>query len=133
MADEHASHHVNYLMIFIMLCVCTLLSIISDVVPIDRTKPLNNLFLIVLVLAIATAKALFVLVYFMHLKFEGKWKFILLAPTVILAIGLPLALYPDIGVHYYTIAVPQAEETPSAAGHHASENPRAPLHHTTED
>ena len=52
---------------------------------------------LVLVLSVATAKALFVMMYFMHLKFEGRWKYVLLSPTVILAIGLPLALLPDIG------------------------------------
>jgi cytochrome c oxidase subunit IV len=66
----------------------------------------------------------------MHLKFEGKWKFLLLSPTIILAIGLPLALLPDVGEHYYTLDVPQntakisAEATgvsESAAEHHPRE------------
>ena len=47
--------------------------------------------------------------YFMHLKFEGRWKYLLLAPTVSLAMGLPLALLPDIGVHYYTPPAPQID------------------------
>ena len=101
MADSH-KHHVNYLLIFIALCVCTLISILTDVVEIR-----SRLVLAVLVLAVASAKALFVLTYFMHLKFEGAWKFVLLAPTTILAIGLPLALLPDIGVHYYISEAPQ--------------------------
>jgi len=45
--------------------------------------------------------------YFMHLKFEGAWKYVILLPTAILACGLPLALAPDIGLHYYTTDVPQ--------------------------
>ena len=45
----------------------------------------------------------------MHLKFEGRWKYLLLAPTVVLAMGLPLALLPDVGLHYYTPVVPQVE------------------------
>jgi cytochrome c oxidase subunit IV len=105
MSDEHNTHHVNYLLIFITLCGCTLLSIIFDVVEIS-----NKGVLITLVLGVAVAKALFVMLFFMHLKFEGNWKFVLLAPTTILAIGLPLALLPDIGVHYYTVASPQEKE-----------------------
>lgn len=105
MADEHANHHVNYLMIFMALCVATALSVVADVF-----RPDNKIVLAVIVLAIATAKALFVMLFFMHLKFEGRWKYVLLAPTMILAMGLPLALLPDIGVHYYTVDVYQKDD-----------------------
>ena len=105
MSDEHNAHHVNYLLIFITLCGCTALSIFLDVIEIS-----NKGVLITLVLGVAVAKALFVMLFFMHLKFEGNWKFVLLAPTIILAIGLPLALLPDIGVHYYTVSSPQQKE-----------------------
>lgn len=102
MADEHAIPHVNYFVIFLALCVLTAISVVADVVDIRSAAAV-----IVIVLAVATAKALFVMLYFMHLKFEGKWKFVLLAPTMILAIGLPMALLPDIGVQYYMVDTPQ--------------------------
>lgn len=94
--DDHSAHHVNYLAIFFVLCGCTALSVAFDVLKFE--KPVT----IVLVLSVAMAKAMCVMMYFMHLKFEGNWKYVLLAPTTILAIGLPLALMPDIGVPYYT-------------------------------
>lgn len=98
--DAHLedAHHpeINYLAIFIALCVCTALSVVFDALP--ATKGV----IAVLVLAIAVAKAQFVMRYFMHLKFEGLWKYVLLLPTTILACGLPLALAPDIALHYYT-------------------------------
>lgn len=96
------AHHANYFLIFLALCVCTALSVVADVIQLD-----NKFVVAFLVLAIATAKALFVMTYFMHLKFEGAWKFVILAPTAILAMGLMLALLPDIGVHYYPTDVPQ--------------------------
>ncbi len=96
MAHEEHSDHVNYFYVFLLLCVFTAASVVADVVHID-----SKLVVIVIVLAIATAKAMCVMMFFMHLKFEGNWKYVLLAPTVILAIGLPLALLPDVGVHYY--------------------------------
>ncbi|GAB4152238.1 MAG: hypothetical protein Tsb009_28010 [Planctomycetaceae bacterium] len=102
MSDHHNAHHVNYFVIFGILCGCTALSVIFDVIEIS-----NKGVLITLVLSVAVAKALFVMLYFMHLKFEGKWKFVLLAPTIILAAGLPLALLPDVGVHYYSVSTPQ--------------------------
>lgn len=100
--EIHAGHHhVNYLAVFIALCICTLLSIAFDIIHMPKSLT------VALVLAVACAKALFVMTYFMHLKFEGAWKFIILAPTAILAVGLMVALAPDIGLHYYTLDVPQ--------------------------
>ena len=113
----HDTHHVNYLAIFLILCVCTALSVIFDVL--HMSKPVT----IVLVLAVAVAKASCVMMFFMHLKFEGNWKFVLLAPTTILAIGLPLALFPDVGASYYTSTAPQttswSKEISDYQKHHA--------------
>jgi cytochrome c oxidase subunit 4 len=128
--DSHDTHHVNYLAIFGVLCVCTALSVIFDVIHI------NKALTIVLVLAIAVTKALSVMMFFMHLKFEGNWKYVLLAPTTILAIGLPLALYPDVGASYYTPTAPQvtswADEISEYQEHHVAhaedENHAEPEH-----
>jgi cytochrome c oxidase subunit 4 len=69
------------------------------------------------------------MMFFMHLKFEGNWKFVLLTPTTILAIGLPLALLPDIGASYYTSVAPQtgvwASEIKEFREHHAAEDAAA--------
>lgn len=108
-SHAHEHPHVNYLLIFGALCVFTLLSVVFDII--ELTKPVTA----VLVLAVAAAKALCVMMFFMHLKFEGNWKFVLLMPTFILACGLPLALAPDVGLHYYTQAVPQVEGASHAA------------------
>jgi cytochrome c oxidase subunit 4 len=128
MSDEHAGqHHVNYAIIFGILCFCTLMSVVFDVVKIE-----NKIVLIILVMGVAVAKAMFVLTYFMHLKFEGNWKFVLLAPTCALAMGLPLALLPDVGVHYYTQDVPQmydavsAHDAATAHGEETDEKPKTP-------
>lgn len=117
--ESHDTHHVNYLAIFGVLCICTVLSVVFDSI-----SSLPKAVLIVLVLAVACTKALCVMMYFMHLKFEGNWKFVLLAPTTILAIGLPLALFPDIGRSYYTSVAPQTGEWAAEirdyhASHHA--------------
>lgn len=117
--DDHGAHpHVNYFAIFMALCVCTGLSIVFDLFK----SPSLKWVIISLVMAVACAKAMFVLTYFMHLKFEGNWKFIVLLPTTILAIGLMFALAPDIGLHYYEPDVPQnrpsAPVAPAADHHH---------------
>jgi len=102
--EEHLEAHprVNYFAVFVALCFCTAISVAVDIIEI------SPLLLVALVLAVATAKALFVMTYFMHLKFEGRWKFIVLAPTAILAMGLMVALSPDLAMHYYVNEAPQA-------------------------
>ncbi|MEZ6051777.1 MAG: cytochrome C oxidase subunit IV family protein [Planctomycetaceae bacterium] len=122
---HHEHHHVNYMAIFIALCVCTAISVVFDLVKLDRR------LIAVLVLAVAVAKAQFVMRYFMHLKFEGAWKYVLLLPTAILACGLPLALAPDIGLHYYRPDVPQVRTAAQleATGGHGEE---ATEHHDGE-
>jgi len=66
--------------------------------------------LLTLVFIVAAAKATFVLLYFMHIRFEGAWKYILLAPTMILALALPFTLAPDIAYHYYAVQTTQRNE-----------------------
>lgn len=115
--DDHSNHHVNYLSVFFALCCFTALSVAFDVWKFE-----SKAVTIVLVLAVAIAKAMCVMMFFMHLKFEGNWKYVLLAPTTILAIGLPLALMPDIGVPYYTSTAPQANSWGAEAQQFHEEN-----------
>jgi cytochrome c oxidase subunit 4 len=105
MTDHQESHFGTYFTVFLALCVFTLMSIGADYLQFS-----NHNVTRVLVLAIATAKALCVMMYFMHLKFERAWKYLLLAPTLILASAIPFALAPDVGMHYYTPDVPQVHE-----------------------
>jgi cytochrome c oxidase subunit 4 len=124
-AAGRAAHHphVNYLAIFVALCVCTLLSAIFDFLPLNRRT------VAVMVLAVAVAKAQYVMRYFMHLKFEGKWKYVLLLPTAILACGIPLALAPDIGLHYYVPEIPQVHTQSTARGGHNASATRDEAEH----
>ena len=125
---DHAGHdahpHVNYFAIFIALCICTGLSILFDLF--DAKSGAFKLVIISLVISVAVAKAMFVLTYFMHLKFEGNWKYIILLPTTILAIGLMVALTPDIGLHYYTPDIPQVNQP--APVPHAADAKEKPGH-----
>lgn len=118
-AHDESHPHVNYLLIFVGLCICTALSVVFDVV--EMTPAL----VVFAVLAVAVAKASLVMTFFMHLKFEGRWKYIILLPTSILGVGLMVALAPDMAMHYYrydvmqsNIVAPRAEH---GAGHEAEE------------
>ena len=131
-AGDHGGHfpHVNYWVIFAFLCGLTALSWLADEMS-GWGWLRRGVMLTFIVLAVACAKALFVMMYFMHLKFEGRWKFVLLAPTIILATAIPAALMPDIGSHYYDYEVPQTLESADAddAGHggkHSADHAPAP-------
>jgi cytochrome c oxidase subunit 4 len=124
--EPHAGHeahpHVNYWSIFYALCALTAASVIADV----YGHALGKVVIGLVVLTVACFKAMFVMLYFMHLKFEGKWKFVLLAPTTILALAIIAALMPDIGSHYYDVQVPQVQAAAAHAGHHAAEGHEDP-------
>ena len=115
--DTHP--HANYLLVFAALCGLTLLSVGFDLIP-EPPRPL----LIALVLGVAAAKAACVLVYFMHLKFEGAWKYVVLAPTALLGAGLVLALLPDIALHYYTVEADFTDATTALAENEDGPGPR---------
>jgi cytochrome c oxidase subunit IV len=101
-AEAHPSLSREYFLVFLVLCGCTVLSVIADMLHLSD-KNITR----VLVLAIAAAKASCVMLYFMHLKFETSWKYLLLAPTLVLAVSIPVALLSDISLHYYQVDVPQ--------------------------
>lgn len=132
LADIAHDHHPNYTAIFVLLCVCTGLSWFFD----EMKNSFSYTTLIVLVLGVALCKATFVLLYFMHIKFERAWKYVLLAPTGVLAIALPFALAPDMSFHYYGVVAPQRDiaaadheaEAHGAPAHTADEEPGAPHH-----
>jgi cytochrome c oxidase subunit 4 len=118
-AAHDAHPHVNYLAVFGALIVLTIASYVADKVGGTVGKTL----VVMIVLTVACFKAMFVMLYFMHLKFEGNWKFVLLAPTIILAMAIVAALMPDIGSHYYDFQVPQMQTASESEGDlHAGES-----------
>ena len=119
---QHESHAGSYRWIFLTLCGLTIISWIADSVE------LSGASVGVIVMVVAALKALCVMMVFMHLKFEGSWKYLLLAPTIILAAAIPFALAPDIGLHYYPVDVPQSHVQPHTDhGGHGDHSEPAPV------
>ena len=54
-------------------------------------------------MAVSCAKAALVMLFFMHLKYEANWKYVLTIPAAIMSVLLMLLLVPDIGWRYDTI------------------------------
>lgn len=51
---------------------------------------------VLLLFGIASFKVSLVMLFFMHLKFEGRWKYVLTIPPFLLVLALIMALLPDI-------------------------------------
>ena len=49
-----------------------------------------------IMMAVSCAKAMLVMLFFMHLKWEANWKYVLTLPASIMAVFLLLMLFPDI-------------------------------------
>jgi cytochrome c oxidase subunit 4 len=101
-AEEHATEaHAPYLTVWAVLAVLTLIEYWYAFI-------FKNLFLILLLglLFWAVIKAGLVGWFFMHLKYEGNWVYILIVPAFVLATIFVLALTPDMSMQ------PETEENP---------------------
>jgi cytochrome c oxidase subunit 4 len=99
MSDSHAPHaeahehpHVNYMRIFWTLLFLTVAEYFYAMLTQD-----HFVLLVLGLMTLALVKASLVGLYFMHVKFEGKWVYATIVPACILAVLLVLALMPDIG------------------------------------
>lgn len=93
-AEEHQQEaHAPYLWVWLWLAVLTGIEYLY-------AAGLKEAFLILLggLLVLAGIKAALVAWYFMHLKFEGRWVYLLIVPALLLATILVLALLPDMAM-----------------------------------
>ena len=87
-----------FLIIFLMLCVLTALSFW-----------VANSYLMqnpstgwTVMMAISSAKAMLVILFFMHLWWEKSWKYVITVPAMIIGVVLVLLLIPDVGNRFST-------------------------------
>jgi cytochrome c oxidase subunit 4 len=90
--DRDHAHERSYLAVFAALAAITLIEYIYAAAMSSRFVPL-----VVGLTGMAILKATLVAMFFMHLRFEGRWTRIILVPTVFLATALVLAMVPDLG------------------------------------
>jgi cytochrome c oxidase subunit 4 len=115
---EHAESHVQtYLKVFLALLVFTVLEYFYAKFASRFQFHISLLILGLMMMAII--KAVLVAMYFMHLKFEGRWVYLMLVPAGILAAVFVVALTPDIALQ------PGAPPT-SVEDEEAAVAPRAP-------
>jgi cytochrome c oxidase subunit 4 len=93
--NHHGSNIKSYLMVFVALCVLTTASFFtySDFWR-DHFSPQAGW---AFMMAISVTKAMLVVLFFMHLLYEAKWKYVLTVPTIFMSIFLVCMLIPDVG------------------------------------
>lgn len=95
--DKHSSHGGLgvYLAVFVSLCILTLLSFLVGNSQLLREKYPGVMW--AAMMAVSCAKAMLVMLFFMHLKWEANWKYVLTVPASMMSLFLVLMLVPDIG------------------------------------
>ncbi len=99
-AAAHAQeHHVGisqYIYVFLALCVLTSASFFtySSYWPWPEQPKIGWAFM----MAVSCTKAMLVILFFMHVKYEANWKYVLTIPAAFMSIFLILALVPDVGM-----------------------------------
>jgi cytochrome c oxidase subunit IV len=129
-ADPHgAEHHGGngiYIVIFFALCGLTTVSLITYT---DFWRhQFNPIVGNALMLAVACVKAFLVIAYFMHLKWEKSWKYVLTIPTCLMAVFLVLMLIPDVGRRLNRYSEERAKAAAEAPKPHADAAPHATGH-----
>ncbi|MCH2114983.1 MAG: cytochrome C oxidase subunit IV family protein [Pirellulales bacterium] len=97
-SDHHESHGSIglYLSIFVALCVLTSFSFLTyfpfwrSSVPVGVSRAF--------MMAVSCTKAMLVIMFFMHLKWEANWKWVLTVPASFMSALLIFALVPDVGL-----------------------------------
>lgn len=105
--DEHDEHDHGpiYIRVFVGLMICTGISTAIGYLISQGMFEGKELIGWGIMLSVSCVKALLVISFFMHLKWErGMWKWVLTIPASIMSLFLILMLVPDIGrrTHYYS-------------------------------
>jgi cytochrome c oxidase subunit 4 len=97
-ADGHDHAHGGvgkYVMVFIALCVLTAISFaVGNSESLRHNSPAT---MWAAMMAVSCAKAMLVILFFMHMLWEANWKYVLTIPASMMSIFLLLMLIPDVG------------------------------------
>ncbi len=122
--DDHEQHGVGlYLFVFVALCVLTTMSFLtySDLWRLYMSPEVSRVFM----MAVSCTKAMLVIMFFMHLKWEANWKWVLTVPASVMSMLLICALIPDIGLRMRHASHDRwiyAAEEPAESEHEAEEH-----------
>jgi cytochrome c oxidase subunit IV len=132
-ADAHTIGHEHhgpglgqYLAVFAALCILTGASFFtySSMWPFHNEPKITWTFM----MAVSCTKAMLVILFFMHVKYEAGWKYVLTVPAAFMSVFLILALVPDVGLrsHWFSeerilnMAEPRKAPKPGLSSHEDS-------------
>jgi cytochrome c oxidase subunit IV len=121
--QEHGHAGVGkYVVVFVILCGLTAISFaVGNSESLRHNSP-HTMW--AMMMAVSCAKAMLVILFFMHMLWEANWKYVLTIPASMMSIFLLLMLVPDIGrrtdkyaeERWLHAAEPQPTEEPAAGG-----------------
>ena len=93
---EHSHGGVRtYMLVFLGLLVLTAISFWLGNSDLKNTMPASAW---AGMMAVSSGKALLVILFFMHLKWEANWKYVLTIPAMMMSVFLVCMLIPDVGL-----------------------------------
>lgn len=133
-AHAHDEHHggslKTYVAVFIALCLLTTCSFLTyfDIWREHFSAHTGWAFM----MAVSCTKAMLVILFFMHLKYEASWKYVLTVPAAFMSMFLILMLVPDVGLRgrraseerqrYMAVQIDRSDEAGDSAGEHPAEH-----------
>ncbi len=132
--SEHHEQHgsaATYWAVFVSLCLLTTLSFLTTF----TWWPFGIVMTRIFMMTVSCAKALLVILFFMHLKWEHNWKWVMTVPASVMAVFLMLMLVPDIGWrtnHYEEKRQTRAAKRPDPDKHETYEQRHHRDLHSTE-
>jgi cytochrome c oxidase subunit 4 len=128
-ATDHAHNGIaKYIYVFLALCVLTGASFFtySSYWPFHAQPKIGWAFM----MAVSCTKAMLVILFFMHVKYEANWKYVLTIPAAFMSIFLILALVPDVGLRSHWVSeerqlyMAEPRAAGKAGGHHGGAHPK---------
>jgi cytochrome c oxidase subunit IV len=93
--ERYVESHAPYMKVFWVLLVLTVLEYGYARLPVSFVVKVVGLA------SLATLYAFLVAWFFMHLKFEGRWIYLMLIPVCVLTVVVMTGLAPDIAYHQF--------------------------------
>ncbi len=109
-SNAGGNHNGVFIAVFVMLCLLTGLSFW-----IANSHLMENKYVgWGSMMAVSAAKAMLVILFFMHLWWEKRWKYVLTVPALIMGVLLVLLLVPDVGFRTQTYSNERRANAPAA-------------------
>lgn len=105
-AGEAPGHHgptfASYMVVFGILCVCTLISFISN--GFANAGTISHTTSVAVIMLVSIFKATLVAMFFMHLKYDWFKLYFIVFPVVILTVMMVIVLLPDIVLDWHQMS-----------------------------